>query len=316
MSDGNDRGLRVASLVASGTEIVAALGMGGSLVGRSHSCDYPSWVAQLPALTRPKIDPAAPSGAIDAAIRGLVEGNHHAYEIDAGGLGRLRPDVIVTQDECEYCAASFSEVKETLSRLALPDVKLCTLAPRYLPDVRRDFLKVAEVLGIPERGEALRDRFDARLRRIRDRTRRLPSRSLVMVEWLDPPMVAGGWMPELARIAGGEPLLVDDGESRALDWGAVAAADPDHVLVLPCGFSLPRTLSELGTPRIRDGLGSIAAVRAGRCTILDGKSYLNRPGPRLAASAELLAAALRPSAHANLAAAYAPAMVAGWRPPC
>lgn len=315
MSEGNDRGLRVASLIASGTEIVAALGMGGSLVGRSHSCDYPSWVARLPALTRPKIDPGAPSGEIDAAIRGLVEGNNHAYEIDAGGLGQLRPDVIVTQDECEYCAASFSDVNEALSGLALPDVKLCMLAPRYLPDVRRDFLKVAAVLGIPERGEALCDRFDARLRGIRDRTRRLPRRSLVMIEWLDPPMVAGGWMPELARIAGGEPLLVDDGESRALDWEAVAAADPDHVVVLPCGFSLPRTLSELGIPGIRDGLGSVAAVRAGRCTILDGKSYLNRPGPRLAASAELLAAALRPSAHADLAAAYAPAMVAGWRPP-
>ena len=315
MSDGNHPGLRVASLIASGTEIVAALGMGGSLVGRSHSCDYPSWVAKLPALTRPKIDPEAPSGEIDAAIRGLVEGNHHAYEIDAGGLGRLRPDVIVTQDECEYCAASFRDVREALSRLALPDVRLCTLAPRYLPDVRRDFLKVADVLGVPERGEALRDRFDARLGRIRDRTSRLPRRSVVMVEWLDPPMVAGGWMPELARVAGGDPLLVEDGESRALGWEAVAAADPDHVVVLPCGFSLTRTLGELRTPGIRNGIGSIAAVRAGRCTILDGMSYLNRPGPRLAASAELLAMALRPSAYPDLAAAYAPAMVAGWSPP-
>lgn len=315
MSDGNDSGVRVASLIASGTEIVAALGMGGSLVGRSHSCDYPSWVPRLPALTRPKIDPEAPSGEIDAAIRGLVEGNHRAYEIDAGELGRLRPDVIVTQDECEYCAGSLSDVKEALSYLALPDVELCTLAPRILPDVRRDFLKVADALGIPERGEALRDRFDARLRQVRDRTRRLQRRSLVMIEWLDPPMVAGGWMPELARIAGGEPLLVDDGESRALGWEAVAAADPDHVVVLPCGFSLQRTLSELGSPGIHDGLGRIAAVREGRCTILDGKSYLNRPGPRLAASAELLAAALRPSAHADLAATYAPAMVTGWSPP-
>ncbi len=314
MSDGNDSGVRVASLIASGTEIVAALGMGGSLVGRSHSCDYPSWVPRLPAPTRPKIDPEAPSGEIDVAIRGLVEGNHRAYEIDGGELRRLRPDVIVTQDECEYCAGSLSDVKEALSCLAHPDVELCTLAPRYLPDVRRDFLKVADALGIPERGEALRDRFDARLRQVRDRIRRLPRRSLVMIEWLDPPMVAGGWMPELARIAGGEPLLVDDGESRALGWEAVAAADPDHVVVLPCGFSLRRTLSELGTPGIHGGLRRIAAVRERRCTILDGKSYLNRPGPRLAASAELLAAALRPSAHADLAATYAPAMVTGWSP--
>lgn len=128
-------------------------------------------------------------------------------------------------------------------------------------------------------------------------------------------MVAGGWMPELARIAGGESLLVDEGESRALGWEAVTAADPDHVVVLPCGFSLRRVLSELGSLGIHDGLGRIAAVREGRCTILDGKSYLNRPGPRLVAATELLAAALRPSAHADLAATYAPAMVTGWSPP-
>ena len=212
MPDGSGARPRVVSLIASGTEIVAALGMGQRLVGRSHSCDYPNWVKRLPILTKPKVDPDAPSSEIDAAVRRLVSSSHSVYEIDSDGLARLRPEVIVTQDQCEVCAVSLRDVEEAVLCLAMPEVEICTLLPRDLADVRRDFLRVAKALGVPERGEALLGRFDARLQQLRDRARRLPIRRLVMIEWLDPPMVAGGWMPELARIAGAEPLLIDEGE--------------------------------------------------------------------------------------------------------
>lgn len=314
MPGGSGARPRVVSLIASGTEIVAALGMGQRLVGRSHSCDYPNWVKRLPILTKPKVDPDAPSSEIDAAVRRLVSSSHSVYEIDSDGLARLRPEVIVTQDHCEVCAVSLRDVEEAVSCLAMPEVEICTLLPRDLGDVRRDFLRVAEALRVPERGEALLGRFDARLQRLRDRARRLPIRRLAMIEWLDPPMVAGGWMPELARIAGAEPLLIDEGESRTVAWEEIAAADPDHVVIMPCGFGPQRTLAELEAPAVRRGLRMVAAVREGRCTILDGESYLNRPGPRLAESAELLAAALRPTAHPDLAATYAPAMEDAWRP--
>lgn len=293
---------RVASLIASGTEIVAGLGMAHHLVGVSHECDFPPGIDALPHLCRPKVDPELPGAAIDRSVRELVRDGLSVYDVEVARLQELAPDVIVTQDHCEVCAVSLSDVEEALCALNLPETRVVSLHPRTLDDVRRDFRTVADALGVPERGEGLVAELDGRLERLANRTVGGPGPRVALVEWLSPAMVAGGWMPDLCRAAGGEPVIVtDDSHFAEVDWKDVAAADPDHVLLLPCGFAVERTLSELaGDPAAREGLAAIPAVREGRCTVLDGNAFLNRPSPRLADSAELLAIALRPGAFPDL----------------
>ncbi|HUF74944.1 MAG TPA: ABC transporter substrate-binding protein [Longimicrobiales bacterium] len=289
--------VRIVSLIASATEIVAALGMGERLVGISHECDHPPEVLDRPRLSSPKVDPSASSAAIDRSVRELVRDGLSVYRVDVAALERARPDVIVTQDHCEVCAVSLSDVEEAVCSLDLPGTQVCSLHPGVLEDVRRDFRKVAGSLRVPERGEELVARFDARLAAVRDRVARAgvePVR-VVMLEWLAPPMVAGGWMPELARLAGARPLIVEEpGRFTQVGWDEVVAADPDMVLILPCGFDVARSLEEMREPAVAAGLRRMRAVREGRCFVLDGNAYFNRPGPRLADSVELLAGILHP----------------------
>jgi len=303
---------RVVSLIASGTEIVAGLGMADHLVGRSHSCDHPPVVASLPVLSEAKVDPSLPSGAIDRDVRTIVERSLSVYRIDVDRLVALAPDVIVTQDHCEVCAVSLSDVEDALSTLDLGDVRVCSLRPRSLADVREDIRAVASALGVAGRGESLVTEMDDRLERLRSRTVELVGPAgaatrprVALVEWLDPPMIAGGWMPELARIAGGEPVLVTDVvHSPEVRWTDIAEGDPDVVVVLPCGFDVRRSIGEMEVAAVREGLRSIRAVREGRCVVVDGHAYLNRPSHRLAESAELLAGALHPWALPDLAERY------------
>lgn len=288
---------RVVSLIASATETVAALGFADRLVGISHECDYPPEVVHLPRLSAPKLDPERPSAEIDRDVRERVRDGLGLYGIDVEALRRVRPDLIVTQDHCDVCAVTLADVEASLAALGLAETRVCALRPGDLGAVRRDFVTLAEVLGGPERGEHLVKRFDAKLAAVSERVRASgvePVR-VVLLEWLDPPMVAGAWMPELARAAGGRPLIVDGPHRfREVVWADLAAADPDAVVVLPCGFGVARSLGELENEALRRGLRSVRAVREGRCWVLDGNAYFNRPGPRLAESAELLCATLHP----------------------
>lgn len=290
--------LRVVSLIASATEIVAALGLGDRLVGISHECDHPPEVLDRPRLSAPKVDPGARSAEIDRGVRALVRDGLSVYRVDVAALERVRPDVIVTQDHCEVCAVSLSDVEEAVCALDLPGTRVCSLHPGVLEDVRRDFQKVAESLGAPERGEELVARFDERLAGVQERVARAgvePVR-VVLLEWLAPPMVAGGWMPEIARMAGARPVIVEEpGRFSEVGWDDVVAADPEVVVILPCGFDVARSLDELREPTLAAGLRRMRAVREGRCFVLDGNAYFNRPGPRLADSAELLASVLHPT---------------------
>jgi iron complex transport system substrate-binding protein len=297
--------LRVVSLIASATEIVAALGMERHLVGVSHECDYPAIVDSLPALSRPRVDPASPSALIDADVRAMVAEGLSVYSVDVDGLRRLRPDVILTQDHCEVCAVALADVEAALCELDLPDVKVCSLHPRDLADVRRDIRTVASALRVPGRGEAVVTRLDARLSDLASRTADLSRPRVALVEWLAPPMVAGGWMPELARIAGCDPVIVTGADDFAeVSWETIADQDPDLVVVMPCGFGVARTLDEMEEPGIAEGLRSIPAVRRGGCVVVDGNAYMNRPGPRLADSAELLACAVHETHMSDLTHMY------------
>lgn len=287
---------RVASLIPSGTEIVSALGLADTLVGRSHCCDWPPGVAALPELCEPKIDPTRDSATIDRDVRGLMQDGLSVYRVLVERVQAVAPDVIVTQDHCDACAVSLRDVEEAVACMGLPDARICSLNPHDLAGVEADFLRVAEAVGHPGRGRALVRAFRAGLDAVQARTDDVVARPRVaLVEWLAPPMVAGGWMPELARIAGGEPVIVTEpGHFEEVGWSDVAAAEPDVVVVLPCGYDVARTRGELEGTETGAAVAGLAARATRGAWIVDGDAYFNRPGPRLLDSARLLAAILHP----------------------
>ena len=304
------RAPRVVSLIPSGTEIVAALGMADTLVGRSHCCDYPPEVLELPVLSRPRVDPAASGTDIDRDVRLLLGAGESVYEILQEPLLSISPDLIVTQDHCEACAVSLRDVLAATRCAELAGARVCALHPHDLAAVRDDMRRVGDALGVPDWGERLAGRFQARLDRLRCRTGGVAARARVLLlEWLDPPMVAGGWIPELARIAGLDPLIVEDASTfRQVGWDDLDAAQADAVVVLPCGFTVERSMGELAAGPARERLRRLAEGLPRGCWIADGDAYFNRPGPRLADSAELLAeifhGACRSGAAAELRGAF------------
>lgn len=304
----------IVTLIASATEIVCALGLRNRLIGISHECDFPPDIAGLPVLSSPKVSPAAPGREIDRQVREIVRDGLSVYRVRVDELERLRPGLIVTQDHCEVCAVSLHDVEEALCAIDLPETRVCSLHPRDLAEVLSDFTRVGDAAGVAERGDQLAEAFRNRLRVLRARIDGLPRRRVVCLEWLEPPMVAGGWIPELVQAAGGEALIVDSPDAfRTVTWNDIAAADPELVAIFPCGLSVGRTLQEMHAESVQVGLSQVPAVERGECRVLDGNAYFNRPGPRLADSAELLAGLFHPERFPDLARRAEVASVA-WRP--
>lgn len=287
---------RIVSLIASATEIVAALGFEEQLVGRSHECDFPPSVERLPVCSAAKVDAGAPSRAIDAQVRALVADALSVYRVDASLLDRLAPTVIVTQAQCEVCAVSLADVERAVGDLVASRPAIVSLEPMALGDVWRDVKTVAAALDAPDRGADLVARLTARLDAIRAATAARPARpSIVCIEWIDPLMHAGDWMPELVEIAGGVVMIGEAGRhSGCLDVAELAARDPDVVAIMPCGFDVDRSMREMPALASRPEWRTLSAVRAGRVFVTDGNRYFNRPGPRLVESAEILAELLHP----------------------
>ena len=287
--------VRIVSLLPSATEIVARLGMFESLVGVSHECDFPLTARTLPIVSRPRLDPEKSGADIDDDVRKLLADGLSIYEVDMELLGRLKPDLVITQDHCEVCAVPLSTVEQALCAVAGTDADICTLHPGSLSDVRADFAKVAEALGQNAAGVQLIADFDQRFHQLQKRTEPLAAPRVALVEWLEPPMIAGGWMPSLAGTAGAEPVLVTRPDRFAtVDWADIEDEDPDWVVLLACGFDVNRTLAEIRRSELAPALSTLRAVREGRWAIVDGNAYFNRPSPRLADSAELLAALIHP----------------------
>lgn len=290
---------RVVSLLPSATEIVAALGCGAWLVGRSHECDFPPGVERLPVCTRPRIDIAGTSADIDERVRGAVESALSVYEVLEGTLRRLRPDVIVTQDQCEVCAVSLAEVEACVAAWSGRPVKLVSLRAQTIAGVHDDILAVAKALDVGDAGAALVAAIACRNDAIAAAAKRLKARPTVAcIEWTDPLMAAGNWVPEMVAMAGGHDLFGAAGEhAPALTWQALRAADPEAVIFMPCGFGLERTRAEAAAlARATPGWGDLAAVRSGRVYATDANSFFNRPGHRLAESLEIMAEILHPEA--------------------
>ncbi len=286
------------SLFPAATEIAWALGVGSRLVGRSHECDWPPETILAPALTTPRLDPSASSREIHAAVqRASAQAAGTLFSLDVDTLASLRPDVVLTQATCGVCAISRDEVSQAVHSSGHPARVVC-LSASSLSGLWSDIITVGEAASVLPRARELVSRLQSRCDSIACRIAALSRAGatkprVAMIEWLDPPMAAGNWVPELVRLAGGDDCLGRIGEhSHWIDWSTVAAADPDVVILSPCGFTLDRTLQEAATPHIRRALAPLRATREGRLWAVDGHHLLNRPGPRLVDSLEVIATVL------------------------
>ena len=285
---------RVVSLIASATETVCALGCEGALVGRSHECDWPRSVLTLPAVSRPAFVTAGSSRAVDLALKERLARALSIYEVDGALLKRLAPDLIITQTQCEVCAVSPADVERAVCELTDRSARILALEPNGLDDVWTDIQRVAEALGVPERGAELVRQLHWRVADIERRAAALEARPRVaVVEWIEPLMAAGNWMPELVETAGGINLLGAVGlHSPPITWEQLAAADPDVIVAAPCGFDLDRTRRELYWLTDRPGWSRLRAVREARVYIADGNRYFNRSGPGVVETLAILAEVL------------------------
>jgi iron complex transport system substrate-binding protein len=288
--------LRIVSLLPGCTEIVCGLGLGDRLVGRSHECDFPPDIARLPVCTEVEIDATASSAEIERLVQSRLCQALSVYRIDVAKLKALQPDLILTQAQCEVCAVSLAEVEQAVSEWTGHKPQIVSLAPNSLADVWDDMLRVAEALDIAHRGkemvEELRERVESIARRTRDLSRRP---SVACIEWLDPLMAAGNWVPELVELSGGLNLFGEAGKhSPRLNWEAVQEHDPEVVVIMPCGFSIRRIEREMTVLSNRPDWNGLRAVRTGRVYLVDGNQYFNRPGPRLVDSLEMLAEIVHP----------------------
>ncbi|MCA9055799.1 MAG: ABC transporter substrate-binding protein, partial [Planctomycetaceae bacterium] len=238
--------LRVISLIASATEIVCALGYRDALVGRSHECDYPPNVLELPVCSESRVDVHATSLEIDRQVKTAVAEAVSVYRVLSLELQRLAPSHIVTQTQCEVCAVSLKDVERAVCELVETHPTIVALEPMCLADVWRDIINVAAAFGDPAQGEALVESLRSRLENVRKSVAGRTRPTVVCLEWIDPLMSGGNWMPQLVEIAGGRPLLARAGEhSPWMTWEQLQAADPDVIVLLPCGFDIARTASEL-----------------------------------------------------------------------
>jgi iron complex transport system substrate-binding protein len=287
---------RVVSLIASATEIVCALGARNLLVGRSHECDSPPDVMHLPSVTEAKFLVSGTSYDIDSRVKALLKEELSVYHVDAEKLRALRPDIIITQDHCHVCAVSLKDVEAALYAWSGRRVEIVSLKPDALADIWEDISKVARALGRARQGEHLINRLKARMAAIAKQSVAARTRPrAALIEWIDPLMAGGNWMPELVEMAGGENLFGATGQpSPWLDWSQLVVADPDLILVHPCGFDMVRTLQEMPLLERRPGWRELAAVRRERVFVTDGNQYFNRPGPRIVESLEILAEIFHP----------------------
>ena len=277
--------MRVVSLLPAAPEMVAALGAVGRLVGVSHECDFPPEVRSLPRVTRTRIDPALASGAIDRAMVDAKRTGVSPVEVDVDLVAHLRPDVLIGQSVCDVCAVGEGDLARLVTTL-MPTPWVVTLHAHTLDEVLLDIRKVGEAMELRDEAEELDAGLRYRLRRVGARSQGSGKRPRVLVlEWVDPPYVAGHWVPELVALAGGQDVGSAPGEpSRPRPWDQLAALAPDVVVVAPCGFDVARARAELAAVTDPEA----QALLGRRVEFLDGNAYTSRPGPRLVDAAEML----------------------------
>lgn len=287
--------MRIVSLLASATEIVVALGLKDELVGISHECDYPAEILDRPRVSRPRFDTCGlDSRAIDAAVKDTLARFGSVYALDAELLRQLAPDLVLTQGVCEVCAVPTSLAEEAVRALGR-EVRVLSLDPHSISGITDSILQVAAAANRTERGRIVAGEIRARLEAVRRAVRGARRARVLALEWLDPPYVPGHWVPEMIEQAGGVCLLGDpERPSREVSWESLTGLDPDAVVVMPCGYGLEA--AKCAADEYADRLAAVAprAVATGRCFVVDGSSYFNRSGPRVAEGVEILGALLHP----------------------
>jgi iron complex transport system substrate-binding protein len=281
--------MRIVSLVPSATEMLFALGVGDDVTAVTHECDHPPEVLDLPKVTRDVIGPGLAADEIDRAVRSLTEQGRSIYELDEAALQRLQPDLIVTQELCAVCAVSYDDVRAVAERLdSSPHV--VALDPHTLGEVLGDVRTLAQATDAKDAGVDLVRDAASRIDRVRLAVRAAEPVRVAALEWLDPVFVAGHWTPQLIEYAAGYDLLGLPGEpSERRTWDEVRAAEPEVVVVMPCGYDAERARDEAAA--YAEELDSLGARRI---VAVDAAGHFSRPGPRLIEGLEVLAHVLHP----------------------
>lgn len=287
---------RIVSLIASATEIIHALGMGNLQVGRSHECDFPPSVLSLPVCTEPKFSISGNSQEIDQRVKATLRSAISVYDVFEHILEQLRPTHIVTQSQCDVCAVSVRDVEQAMASRLGCDAQIVSLEPNCLADIWKDVRSVSESLQISKRGDDLITTLQAKLREIACQARLAQTKPrVVCLEWIEPLMAAGNWVPELVSLAGGINLFGEAGKhSPWMTWEQLVSADPDVIVAMPCGFDSGKTAAEMYWLADRVGWSDLRAVKARRVFVTDGNQFFNRPGPRLVESLQILGEILHP----------------------
>jgi iron complex transport system substrate-binding protein len=280
------REVRIVSLLASATEIVCALGAGEMLVGRSHECDNPDWVKQLPPCSSPAFDVSVSSREVDTEVRRRLRSGEPLYHVNAELIRQLRPDLLITQSHCEVCAVTPGDVERTGGAAA----RQLALSAGSVEEIFDSILRIAQELGLEQQGEALVRRERQRLDAVREKAARFRRPTVVMLEWTDPLFAMGNWGPELVEAANGELLLGKKGEySAAIPAGQLRDADPEYLIVAPCGFNLERSWREKDVLEQYPCWPQLQAVRRGNVAFADGNLFFNRSGMTIAQTAQIIA---------------------------
>lgn len=288
--------MRICSLLPSATEIVFSLGLGDHLVAVTHECDFPLETTRLPRITRSAIDQSGSSSReIDTHISQAVHGGSSIYELDRDLLRKLDPELILTQELCDVCAVSYGVVQEAV-RILEGDRKVLSLEPTCLSEILQSIEQVGRFTGVEERASRLVQELQKRIDGIGATAATASSRPRVLaLEWLDPPFVGGHWVPEMVDVAGGTDGLGRKGSpSFSVSWDQIADYDPEIIVALPCGFTLDRTIKEMGRVAFPEAWSHLGAVCAARVYAVDGSAYFNRPGPRIVEGLEILAEIIHP----------------------
>ena len=289
---------KIVTLIPSATEIVAFLGKKDLIVGRSHECDYPKDLNKIIKLTSPKINVEGTSREIHKQINTILENSLSVYKVDIKELKKLEPDLVITQAHCEVCAVSLTEVEEIVNKHLNEKTRIISLQPNTLGEVFDDIKKVAKGLNLDLiTTESLIKPLEQRVKNIQIKSSKKKERTVACIEWIEPLMAAGNWIPEMVKISGGEDIFGKPGkDSHWINFEEIKNYDPEIIIFLPCGYNIEKTKDEVENLLIKESKwNNLKAFKDKEFFVVDGNQFFNRPGPRLVESLEIFAEIIHPS---------------------